>query len=116
MRRPLTGFRFSKVNTALLVAGAALLLVALLSPWVAIGGNQVAKTAPWWVPVVVGLFGVLAIVWDWRQAGNGCRHCERSQVGLALRRRCQTRAGWSAGATWRRRSRWRWAQGAARWR
>ena len=63
MRRPLAGVRLSKVNTALLVAGAALLLVAVLSRWVTIGGNQIAKGAPWWVPVVVGAFGVLAMAW-----------------------------------------------------
>ena len=51
------------MNTALLVAGAALLLVAVLSRWVTIGGNQIAKGAPWWVPVVVGAFGVAAIGW-----------------------------------------------------
>ena len=63
MRRPLAGIRLSKVNTALLVAGAALLLVALLSRWVTIGGNQIAKGAPWWVPVLVGALGVLAVGW-----------------------------------------------------
>ena len=63
MRRPLAGIRLSKVNTALLVAGAALLLVALLSRWVTIGGNQIAKGAPWWVPVLVGALGVRAVGW-----------------------------------------------------
>ena len=31
--------------------------------WVTTGGNQIAKGAPWWVPVVVGAAGVLAIGW-----------------------------------------------------
>ena len=63
MPRPLAGIRLTRVNAALVVARAALLLVALLSRWVTIGGNQIAKGAPWWVPVVVGAFGVAAIVW-----------------------------------------------------
>jgi WD40 repeat protein len=63
MRRPLTDIRLSKVNIPLLVAGAALVLVALLSRWVTIGSNQIDKTAPWWVPVVVGAVGALAIAW-----------------------------------------------------
>jgi hypothetical protein len=42
---------------------AALLLVAVLGRWVTIGGNQIAKTAPGWVPVVVGGAGVLVIAW-----------------------------------------------------
>ncbi len=45
MWRPMAGVRLSRVNTALLVAGVALLLVALLSRWVTIGGNQIAKGA-----------------------------------------------------------------------
>ena len=63
MRRPLAGIRLPNVNTALVVAGAALVLVAVLGQWVTIGGNQIVKGAPWWVPVVVGTFGVAAIVW-----------------------------------------------------
>jgi WD40 repeat protein len=61
MRWPLAGVRWSKVNTGLLVAGAALLLVALLSRWVTVGSNQIVKGAPGWVPVVMGAVGVLAI-------------------------------------------------------
>jgi WD40 repeat protein len=63
MRRPLVGVRLWKVNTALVVAGAALLLVAVLGRWVTIGGNQIAKGAPLWVLFVVGAAGLLAIVW-----------------------------------------------------
>ena len=63
MWRPLAGIRVSKVNTALLMAGVALLLVALLSRWVTIGSNQIARDAPWWVAALVGVAGVLAIAW-----------------------------------------------------
>jgi hypothetical protein len=35
--QPLAGIRLSKVNTALVVAGAALSLVAVLGQWVTIG-------------------------------------------------------------------------------
>jgi hypothetical protein len=61
MRRPLAGFRLSKVNTTLLVAGAGLLLVAVLGRWVTIGGNQILRDAPWWVSVVLGAAGLAAI-------------------------------------------------------
>ena len=61
MRRPFLDIRLSKVNTGLLVSGAALLLVASLSRWVTIGGNQILRGAPWWVEVVVGAVGLLAI-------------------------------------------------------
>jgi len=63
MRRLFSGIRLSKVNTTLLVAGAALLLVAVLGPWVTIGGNQILRGAPWWVPTVLGAVGLLAIGW-----------------------------------------------------
>ena len=63
MRRPFGGIRLSKVNTDLLVAGAALLLVALLGRWVTIGGNQILRGAPRWVEVVLGAVGLVAIGW-----------------------------------------------------
>lgn len=61
MRRSFGGFRLSKVNTTLLVAGAVLLLVAGLARWVTIGSNQILPGAPWWVRVVLGATGLLAI-------------------------------------------------------
>ena len=61
MRWPLRGIRLSKLSIGLLVPGAALLLVAVLSRWVTIGGNQILRGAPWWVPVVLGVAGLLAI-------------------------------------------------------
>ena len=63
MRRLLAGIRLSKVDTSLLIAGVTLLLVAVLGQWVTIGGNQVLRGAPKWVPVLVGAVGVLGIVW-----------------------------------------------------
>ena len=63
MRQRFGGIRLSKVNTGLLVAGAALLLVAFLGRWVTIGGNQILRGAPWWVQVVLGVVGLLAIGW-----------------------------------------------------
>ena len=61
MRRPFGGVRLSRVNTALLMAGVALLLVAVLGRWVTIGSNQILQGAPWWVQVVLGVAGLLAI-------------------------------------------------------
>ena len=61
MRRPLRGIRLSKLSIGLLVPGAMLLLVAVLGRWVTIGGNQIFRGAPWWVPVVLGAVGLLAI-------------------------------------------------------
>ena len=63
MRRLLAGIRLSKVDTSLLIAGVTLLLVAVLGQWVTIGGNQILRGAPKWVPVLVGAVGVLGIVW-----------------------------------------------------
>ena len=62
MRRPLGGIRLSKLSIGLLVFGAALLLVAFWGRWVTIGGNQIFRGAPWWVPVVLGTVGLLAVV------------------------------------------------------
>ena len=61
MRRPFGGIRLSKLSIGLLVPGAGLLLVAPLSRWVTIGGNQILRGAPWWVQVVLGAVGLLAI-------------------------------------------------------
>ena len=63
MRRPVGGIQLSRVNTSLLAAGAALFLAALLSRWVTIGGNQILRGAPWWVQVVLGAVGLLAMTW-----------------------------------------------------
>ena len=63
MRRPFGGVRLSKVTSALLVAGVALLLVAILGRWVTIASNQILQGAPWWVQVVLGAVGLLAIAW-----------------------------------------------------
>ena len=63
MRRPVGGIQLSRVNTSLLAAGAALFLVALLSRWVTIAGNQILRGAPWWVQVVLGAVGLLAMTW-----------------------------------------------------
>ena len=62
MRRPLGGIRLPKLSIGLLVFGAALLLVAFWGRWVTIGGNQIFRGAPWWVPVVLGTVGLLAVV------------------------------------------------------
>ena len=62
MRRPLGGTRLSKLNIGLLVFGAALLLVAFCGRWVTIGGNQIFRGAPWWVPVVLGAVGLLTAI------------------------------------------------------
>ena len=61
MRRPFGGVRLSRVNTALLMAGVALLLVAILGRWVTIASNQILQGAPWWVQVVLGAVGLAAI-------------------------------------------------------
>jgi hypothetical protein len=63
MQRPLAGVRLSKVNTALLMAGVALLIVAVLGRWVTVASNQILPGAPWWVQVVLGMAGLLAIAW-----------------------------------------------------
>jgi len=63
MRRPFGGIRLSKVNTGVLMAGAALLLVAVLGRWATIAGNQILRGAPWRVQVVLGAAGLLAIAW-----------------------------------------------------
>ena len=63
MRRPFGGVRLSRVNTALLMAGVALLLVAVLGRWVTVASNQILQGAPWWVQVVLGVTGLLAIAW-----------------------------------------------------
>ncbi len=61
MRRLFGSVQLSKLDTSLLLAGTALLLVALLGRWVTISGNQVLQGAPWWVPTVLGTVGGLAI-------------------------------------------------------
>ena len=61
MRRPFGGVRLSRVNTALLMAGVALLLVAIMGRWVTIASNQILQGAPWWVQVVLGVVGLAAI-------------------------------------------------------
>ena len=61
MRLPSRGIRLAEVSLGLLVPGAALLLLAVLSRWVTIGGDQVLKGAPWWVQAVLGAVGLLAI-------------------------------------------------------
>ena len=61
MRRLFGGVRLSRVNTALLMAGVALLLVAFLGRWVTIASNQILQGAPGWVQVVLGVTGLLAI-------------------------------------------------------
>ena len=62
MQRPLGGIGLSKLSVGLLVPGVALLLVAVLSRWVTIGGIQILRGAPWWVSVVLGTVGLLAVV------------------------------------------------------
>ncbi len=61
--RPFGGIRPSRVNTGVLMAGVALLLVAFLGRWVTIASNQIFRGAPWWVQVVLGVVGLMAIVW-----------------------------------------------------
>jgi len=63
MRRPVGGIRLSRVNTTLLMAGVALLLVAVLGRWVTIASNQILQGAPWWVQAVLGVTGLLAVAW-----------------------------------------------------
>ena len=117
MRRSFGGFRLSKVNTTLLVAGAVLLLVAGLARWVTIGSNQILPGAPWWVRVVLGATGLLAIALAMatsqkaRRGGYG-----RIRDSSARRPRCQARTGWLSARTCRRRS-WRHcALEGGRWR
>lgn len=63
MWRPFGGIRLSRVNTGVLMAGTALLLVAVLGRWVTIGRNQLLRGAPWWVQVVLGAVGLMAVGW-----------------------------------------------------
>ena len=43
-------------------AWVALLLAAALRQWGAFGGDQIARDAPWWVPLVVAAAGILLII------------------------------------------------------
>lgn len=55
--------RLSKVSASMLVFGLALLLIAVVGPWVTIDGTQVGKGAPWWVQVTLAAAGALVIGW-----------------------------------------------------
>jgi hypothetical protein len=79
MRRPLRGIRLSKLSIGLLVPGVALLLVAVLGRWVTIGGNQIVRGAPWWVPVVLGTVGLLAIARAMAASGEPARELRTVQ-------------------------------------
>ena len=62
MRRLSAGIRLSKVSAAWGLPGVALLLAAALRQWGAFGGDQIARDAPWWVPLVVAAAGILLII------------------------------------------------------
>ena len=114
MRRPFGGVRLSRVNTALLMAGVALLLVAVLGRWVTVASNQILKGAPWWVQVVLGAVGLLAIAWAVATSREPARELQTVGVSSARHRGCRT--GSSSAGTCPRRQ-WRHcAPGEGRWR
>jgi hypothetical protein len=55
--------RLSKVNTALLVFGLALLIAAAAGPRASIDGSSVGPGASWWQRAVILGFGLLAAGW-----------------------------------------------------
>jgi WD40 repeat protein len=83
MRR-LAGIRLSRVNTGLLVSGATLLLASFLGRWVTIGGNQILRGAPWWVQVVLGGVGLLAIAVAVATSREPSRELETTQRFLGV--------------------------------
>ena len=117
MRRPLGGIRLSKLSIGLLVFGAALLLVAFWGRWVTIGSNQIFRGAPWWVPVVLGTVGLLAVVLAVAASWElGRKLWTGGGFFGALAGRCRLRGGWLSGRTCRRRL-WRdCGRGEDQWR